>query len=327
MQATLTTRKEKLQSFGSGILSTLRYVQSLKWIVDLARYIQDTGAMIAESAFTLAIIYVIIYTFGHLLITWIPGGILAIVNQVVMIVFTVLPELVMLPIILTTSDHFSMARRTKDRRAYTWFIAYALLTCLFIALTLILLSGLKNGIHENTTQATGSIFILRCFSGLFYTVLQRLWDKKGKENYTSHFNKLTGKIEELRVSLSESHTDVSQLRVSLSELSNKVVTLEQEKMLLSLALADKKVSGKSHTKNNTALPESNAPVDAQSNTPINISDIREKLKREITRVVSSGKKVNYTEISKKVGVHPNTVRKHAPSIVKEITAEMPAIAK
>ncbi|HEY5001899.1 MAG TPA: hypothetical protein VII61_02010, partial [Ktedonobacteraceae bacterium] len=176
---------------GTKSIAVLSYLKSFKWVVDVARWIQDTGAVVAESAFTLAIIYVIIFTFGHLLLAWIPSDVLKLVNQVVLIVFTILPELVMIPIILTTSDHFQMARRTGDVKSYAWCVAYAALTILFITLTLILLSGLQGGIQENTTQSTGSIFILRCFSGLFYTVLQRLWDGKGKSSYTSRYDKMT----------------------------------------------------------------------------------------------------------------------------------------
>ncbi len=316
---------------GMGIVTFLRYLKSFKWVVDIARAIQDTGAMIAESAFTLGIIYVIFFTFGHFLISLLPGGIITVTNQIVMITFTVLPELVMIPIMITTYDHFTMTRRTKDNRGYVWFGLYLILTLLFVGLTLVLLSGLQGGIVENTTQTSGNIFILRCFSGLFYTVLQRLWDAKGKNTYTATFHKLTCENSDLHVSLSETHKVVENLHVSLLELQGKVTQLEHDKMSLSLALAGKKVTPKSHTQSNTPTSEKtsldNTLAYKESNTPINISDIREKLKHEIANVVASGKKISYTEISKKVGVHPNTVRKHAPSIVKEISQELPAIGQ
>lgn len=226
--------QNRLTSIATALLTFLQYLKSFKWVVDIARWIQDTGATIAESAFTLAIIYVIIFTFGHLLIVWIPENITNVTNQIVMIIFTVLPELVMIPILLTTSDHWSMARRTRDRKSYGWFIAYAALTCLFITLTLILLSSLQSGIKENTTQNTGALFILRCFSGLSYTIIQRLWDGKGKENYTSQFDRLTQALETLRQQSTDALANLTgQKDKALDDLRREkdraLVTLRTEK--------------------------------------------------------------------------------------------------
>ncbi len=333
------------------IVSLFFYLKSFKWIVDIARWIQDTGAMMAESAFTLAIIYVIVFTFAHPALALVPGVIIAVLNQTCMIVFTVMPELVMIPTILTTAGHLSMARQGRQNQSWGWFVAYSILTLLFVALTCVLLYGLRNGFTPDDTTPTGAIFVLRCFAGLSYTVVQRLWDGKGKNVYTSLFEKLSRTIQDLRVSLSEKETALSDLQIALSQLRTSVETLEQEKVTLSLALAQKKVSRAAPAevttedkkvaigpRGNIATPQEKVTTPLEEEeivtlekdniTPININAHREKIKSQIIKEVQSGSnKINYKKVAKNAGVSYGTVNKYKEDIIKEISQELPAIAK
>lgn len=339
------------QSAGKRIVSFLFYLKSFKWVVDIARWIQDTGAVIAESAFTLAIIYVIIFTFAHPALMLVPGVIIAILNQTCMIVFTVMPELVMIPTILTMAGHLSMARQARQKQSWGWFAAYSILTLLFVALTCVLLYGLKNGFTPNDTTPTGAIFVLRCFAGLSYTVVQRLWDGKGKNVYTSLFENLSHTIQDLRMSLSEKDAALSDLQIVISQLRHSVESLEQEKVSLSMALAQKKLLRTTsaevtmeakkvtmpHRSNvttpqekvTTHLEEEEEVTTGPSNiTPININAHREKIKTQIIKEVQSGsKKINYRKVAANAGVSYGTVNKYKEDIIKEISQELPAIAK
>jgi hypothetical protein len=276
--------------------------------------------------------------------------IIAIFNQTCMIVFTVMPELVMIPTILTTAGHLSMARQAGQKQSWGWFVAYSILTLLFVALTCVLLYGLKNGFTPNDTTPTGAIFVLRCFAGLSYTVVQRLWDGKGKNVYTSLFEKLSHTIQDLRVSLSEKETALSDLQIALSQLQHSVETLEKEKVTLSVALAQKKVSRTVATevatedkkvtmgsRSNVTPPQEKVTTPLEEEeivtlekdniTPININAHREKIKSHIVKAVRDGKKINYKKVASDAGVSYGTVNKYKEEIIKEISQELPAIAK
>ena len=94
----LTTWKEAHPRVGACIdlvTSLFHYITSGKWVVDLVRWMITTGGTIAESAFLLATVYVTTNTVAHTLVTWIlPDRVISTLNQVSVIAFSVLPELI-----------------------------------------------------------------------------------------------------------------------------------------------------------------------------------------------------------------------------------------
>src|SRR5205807_1368747 len=145
-----------------------------RWVVDLARWLIDTGGNIAESAFLLATVYVTINTVAHMLVAWVlPQNVILTLNQVSVIAFSVLPELIIFAAIKVTFDHFKMAFATKRIDAWAWAIAYVLPTIVFLFLTVATISSFVSveAISVNAPQATGLMLVVRCLAGWSYGML------------------------------------------------------------------------------------------------------------------------------------------------------------
>lgn len=183
------------------IKTTIFYVWSGQWIVDIVRRLIKTAGTIAESAFLLATIYVTINNVAHLLIKWtIPDKVIGVLNQIAVICFSVLPELIVVSAILVAYDHWCMWKETKERTMLSWAIAYTIPTTCFTVMTIITLSTFVNveSTQDISPTATGWMLVIRCLAGWFYALLQMMWTGRGKVGYSGHLKKLKGEIDQLR---------------------------------------------------------------------------------------------------------------------------------
>jgi hypothetical protein len=124
--------------------------------------------------------------------------------------------------------------------------------------------------------------------------------------------------------------------------------LEQERMSLSVALAQKKLLRKSDTESDTTpqkvttahhtnittvkkkvttvlATDLESDTDSKNITPIDIMAKREKIKDCIIEAVKSGKRINYKKVATDAGVSYGMVQKHKEDILKEISQEMPVV--
>src|SRR5207244_11444886 len=78
------------------IVGRVQYLFSLRWIVDLVRWLVGTGGNIAESAFLLATLFVTVEVVAGKLFSWvIPNpDVVSTLNQLAVIAFTALPDLI-----------------------------------------------------------------------------------------------------------------------------------------------------------------------------------------------------------------------------------------
>lgn len=201
-------------------LSTaVTYLTSGQFVVDLVRNLVKTAGNMAESAFLLATIYVTINNVAHLLVTWIfPPAYIAVANQISVIAFSVLPELIVASAILTTYDHWSMYAQTKRRDALVWSCAYTLPTTIFAVMTIITLSSFVDvqSTANISPTATGWMLVTRCLAGWTYALAQMIYSQRGKVGYSSHIKKLKGDIDILKTDLSTSKGEIGSLKKKLT---------------------------------------------------------------------------------------------------------------
>jgi len=214
----------RMMAVVNGIMAVLRYLLFFRWVVDIARWLINTGGNVAESAFLLATVYVTINTVAHLLVAWVrPPNVILTLNQVSVIAFSVLPELIIFAAIKTTFDHFKLAAATKRIDAWAWAIAYVLPTSVFLYLTIATISSFVSveAVSASAPQATGAMLVTRCLAGWSYGMLQMLFVKIGHEGYSNLFERLHAEI----AALGEALNTRDALNATLHA---EVVTLKEQ---------------------------------------------------------------------------------------------------
>ena len=207
------------------LLATGKLLQALftsiftgQCVIDLVRHLVKTAGNIAESAFMLAVVYVTINNVSHQLVTWIlPPDTILVANQVAVILFSVLPELIVVSAILKTYDQWCIYKMTGDRMARWWAIAYTLPTTMFLGMTIITLSSFTD--VQATTNvsptATGAMLVSRCLSGWFYGLIQMMYVERKRQSHANHLRKLKGDLDAMK-------SDLQSLKVENQSLKKKL---------------------------------------------------------------------------------------------------------
>jgi hypothetical protein len=199
--------------------TVVTYLTSGQFVVDLVRGLVKTAGNIAESAFLLATVYVTINNVAHLLVTWIfPPLWIAVANQISVIAFSVLPELIVASAILVCYDHWSIYYQTKRQDAFVWSCAYTLPTVVFAVMTVVTLSSFVDvqATANISPTATGIMLVVRCLAGWMYGLTQMIYAQRGKSGYASHIKKLKGDVDNLKGEVSLAKGEVSLLKKKLS---------------------------------------------------------------------------------------------------------------
>ncbi len=190
-----------------------------QFIVDFVRHLVKTAGNIAESAFMLAVVYVTINNVAHTLVTWmIPSQTILALNQIAIIMFSVLPELIAVSAILKTYDQWSVYRLTSERSSLIWAIAYSLPTSLFLTMTVITLSSFTDiqATSNVSPTATGAMLVTRCLSGWFYGILQMLYAQRSRQSHASHLRKLKGDMDAMQSDLRSLKAENQSLKKKLT---------------------------------------------------------------------------------------------------------------
>ncbi|MGH2506051.1 MAG: hypothetical protein ACRDHZ_01305 [Ktedonobacteraceae bacterium] len=212
------------------IRSVFVYIFFFQWVVDLARWLVTTGGNIAESAFLLATVYVTINTVAHQLVLWVmPASVIVTVNQISVIAFSVLPELIIFAAIKVTFDHGKMALLTKRIDSWVWAVLYFVPTAVFLVLTVVTISSFVSveATNVNAPQATGLMLVIRCLAGWSYGMLQMLWAKLGYEGYSDLFTRLRSEIAGLTETLKLRDGSIAGLEDVKGGLSSELAVLAE----------------------------------------------------------------------------------------------------
>lgn len=330
-------RHPRINAWLTAIGDALHYVFTGGWVIDVTRWLIDTGGNIAESAFVLATVYVTINTVAHLLVTWLlPDKIITTLNQISIIAFSVLPELIVVSAMAVCFDHWRMVATTKRVDTWVWAIAYSVPTSVFLGMTIYTITSfvsfevantvavhhMVNGklvtdfVQVGSYTATGPMLVTRCLAGWSYGTIQMLFVKLGKPGYTSMVNSLSDGLAALGEKLNDRDASITDLQTQVANMQAQIETQSQELMTARLQIATAKV-----TRNGQSdIPKSENTITNSKVTPFGDSK-RQKLKRHIRGVILAGEKVNYRQISEDTNISYNTVRRHAEAIVEEIKNE------
>ena len=192
-------------------------VLTWRWFVRLVRWLIISGGTVAESAFLVATLYVTACVVAHPLLTWIfPMQVIMILNQVSVLVFSWLPEVIVFSAVKITLDHWKTAWSTKNKWSFVWAIAYTLPTLAFLLMTIITLLSFVSLQQMNVDdyQVSGIMLNARVLSGWFYGIVQMLFDSIGKQGYAE--------------TIAHLHEDVVQRENTITTLSNQVAHMQQD---------------------------------------------------------------------------------------------------
>jgi hypothetical protein len=321
-------------TLGNAICIFLHYIFTGKWIVDLVRWMIDTGGNIAESAFLLATIYVTLNTVAHLLVSWVlPDNIILTLNQVSVIAFSVLPELIIFAALKTTYDHWKMVQATKRFDAWAWAIAYSIPTLIFLVMTILTITSFVSleAINATAPQATGWMLVIRCLAGWGYGMVQILFAKIGKQAYANllasykiQVGTLKNALQERDATIQERETTIETQLKNIAFLQQKVADQDVELQELRVALASAKVAAKSvienATKSDVTLPNVHSTFKNANVTPIKSRSTVQKS----TSVHSAVKSVNDTDDMKfaRLKMHlENNILQGGKKSLKQIALE------
>jgi hypothetical protein len=235
----------------------IAYVLSGQIIVDFVRWLIVTGGNVAESAFLLATLYVTLNNVAHILVAWLlPPQIIEILNQISVIAFSVLPELIAISAIKLTFDHWVMYSRSKRKDALLWSTVYTVPTVVFVVMTVLTLASFVSveSLSAIAPTATGTMLVIRCLAGWFYALIQMLFAQIGKDGYGSHLAILEGDLATVRSDLAIAKGHLITLEGDLArivgDLENKIVALKtaHEKEVTSLKVKLTRKSPSSKTK-------------------------------------------------------------------------------
>ncbi len=169
----------------------VEWILSWKWLVKGTRYLIVSGGIIAESAFLIATLYVTLVVMAHQLLVWMlwfnpnPDKTISILNQVAVLIFSWIPELIVSAAIKTSIDHWKMARATKNKWARFWAIAYTVPTAIFLIMTIVTILSFVDlqQVNAESYKVTGLNLNMRVLFGWIYGVIGMLYDSVGQRGY------------------------------------------------------------------------------------------------------------------------------------------------
>lgn len=332
-------RHPRINTFLNAVSDSFHYVFTGGWVVDLVRWMIDTGGNIAESAFILATVYVTLNTVAHLLVSWLlPDRAITTLNQISIIAFSVLPELIVVSALAVCFDHWRMVYTTRRLDAWVWAILYSLPTVVFLGMTVFTITSFVSFEVANTTTvhhmvngklitelvqagsytATGPMLVTRCLAGWSYGTIRMIFAKLGKPGYTSMITDLKTEGVALGDKLKERDDLVTDLQTQVATMQKQIETQGNELIEARIAVATAKVTRETQsdiTRIEKATHGKVTPLRGDGDSK------REKLKRHIRGVVLAGEKVNYKQIEKDTGLSYNMIRAHAKTIIEELSNE------
>jgi hypothetical protein len=166
----------------------MTYYLSLEWIVKFVRLLTKTASNIAESVFILASLWVIFNMVAHKLTLQLLGSEkIETINQLALIAFSALPELIFVAVIEKTLSLWKS-------RSWLWAVLYTVPCFLF--------GGLAISVFQHFTSASGDVNIVlskdeiffRVCIGYYYAIINGMYDRLKTPDLLSEFRRLKTKI-------------------------------------------------------------------------------------------------------------------------------------
>lgn len=210
----------------------LHYIVTWGWVTDITRFMIEIGGNIAVSAFTLATVYVTLNTVAHRLVSWVipNSNVITVLNQLSIIAFSVLPELVILAAMSVSWRHWRMAFATKRISSFFWAVSFSAPTVVFLYMTGLTISSFVSleAISNQSPQATGGMLVARCFAGWTYSLVSMWYVKVGEESDSEIWTELNKKMKNASTVITQQMTVIEQQSVTMTQYEQNVTTLRNE---------------------------------------------------------------------------------------------------
>jgi hypothetical protein len=327
------TLKRATIATGKVLKAVFLYIVFFRWVIDIVHWLLDVGGTIAVSAFLLGTTYVIINLVAHQLLLWVVFGhtnVIDTLNQIAMITFSVLPELIVISAIKQCYEMWVLSFGSRRIECFVWSVLFTMPTLVFMAMTYVTISGFVSleSVHQ-TYQLTGSNLQLRVVSGLFYGVTQKLYTEIGRGTLDRMFTDLRHQLQNATTTLTDRDTTIANLQTTITTLQSDMAGIQGELVGLRIAQAQRNT----HTRQKPAPTEHKTSGETRENTETHTHEgaeqpangRRQRLKELMEQAVLSGKPVNIKQLSKAAGLSYNTGLRHKTTIMNEITNEHSAI--
>jgi hypothetical protein len=223
----MNTAIQDIQNFVQDFLS-------LRWFVRIVRQIVISAGTVAASALIVATFYVTINVVAHQLLTWIfpstltvvsgkavvvDSKVILILNQVALIIFACIPELIIVEAVSESVGHWGMFKTTKNKWALVWAILHTVPTVIFLIMTIVtILSFVNVEASGNTYKVEGWNLSVRVLFGWIYSVAGMLFESVGRRGYAETVADLRTQNEAL----------VNQHQTQTQELQTKVERINED---------------------------------------------------------------------------------------------------
>ncbi len=223
MKQQLSTGLKRAKAFYQGFISGM-------WFVHIVRQLVVTGGNIAESAFLLATLWVIVNAVAHDLVTWILSSHdIELVNNLSTIAFGALPELILISVIGVSISHWRTAIKQRDKISGVWAVLYSIPTGFFVVITVTALTTFVSTKGTQYISMDPIWLVIRCLSGWLYAVVNMLFQQLGKPYHASQLAEKDSQINQLQTQIDRLNQD---LQTRVSELSNELKARNEQVNLL-----------------------------------------------------------------------------------------------
>lgn len=168
------------------------------FMVSFVRWMTLTGGNIAESMFLLATLWVTVNAVAHPLLTRIlPTVTIETTNYLAITAFSIVPELIIIPLIITCYSHWALVVRRKSKPAVLWGVLYTLPAVVFLFVTITTISSFVSAKGTIDVHLDGTQLVIRCLSGWWFSTVNMLFAQSGKQQYADMLDEKDAKITEI----------------------------------------------------------------------------------------------------------------------------------
>jgi hypothetical protein len=207
------------------------------FIVALGHRVIKTSGRIAETALLLATLWITAANVTPNLVGRLGPGVVSTLNDLSLMAFSLLPEVIVFSAILATYQHwvrFFLDRR-RSNPAWIWASLYSLPTASFLIMTILTISSFVSEHGASASQATGLALVIRCLSGWFYGLIELISASIGKP----HFQTYT--VHQIENSMAEL---VATTRATLEQQAASIATNTEQRVASQVASIERKIENK-----------------------------------------------------------------------------------
>lgn len=203
-----------------------QYIFNGHFVVSFVRWMTLTGGNVAESAFLLATLWVTINSVAHpLLLHILPTTTIEVINYLAITAFSIVPELIIIPLIITCYSHWSLVIRRNIRSAWLWAGLYTVPAVVFLIVTVITIASFVSAKGTVDIQLDGVQLVIRCLSGWWFSTVNMLFAQSGKQQYADMLDEKDKKLSEITESFaaekSQMNDDFAKHQNAMEESFNK----------------------------------------------------------------------------------------------------------